>query len=81
MDYYFYCLKSDPEIAQEINRVSIPVEAMVTSCCWERICEARANNPHQVNEAAWSQLNQVRGRGFSNGYSYRRVPCARLSRE
>jgi hypothetical protein len=56
-----YCGRSDTDILRDIIRGCIPEDALVSGCCWQRICEVRGRNFNQVDAETWREICKERG--------------------
>ena len=60
-----YCHSNDGAILSDIVEGRIPEIALVTSCCWKRICQVRGRNFSLVPEDTWEELCRFRGYLFA----------------
>lgn len=49
------------EILADLQRSSLPAEALVRTCCWKVICRLRGSHPHLVDDESWRDICRVRG--------------------
>ena len=52
---------SEEEILADLQRCSLPPEALTRNCCWSEICRLRGLNPHIVDEQSWREICATRG--------------------
>jgi IS30 family transposase len=60
-----YCHSNDGAILSDIVEGRIPEIALVTSCCWKRICQVRGRNFSLVPEDTWEELCRFRSYLFA----------------
>ncbi len=48
-----YCDKSEIEIRDDLERGSVPDEALVRSCCWSKICTVQGS---VLNDETWEEV-------------------------
>jgi hypothetical protein len=56
-----YCHSNDGAILSDLIQGRIPEIALVTSCCWKRVCQVRGRNFNLVSEDTWEELCRFRG--------------------
>lgn len=63
-----YCQLSDEMILDDLKRGSPPEDALVRTCCWQRICRVRGRNFNLVEAETWQEICSYRGylRGREN---------------
>ncbi len=56
-----YCQTEEAAVLDDIARLSVPEDALVSPCCWSYICEVRGRNPESVDGQSWRELCKQRG--------------------
>jgi hypothetical protein len=56
-----YCDKSDREILEDIQNITIPSDALLRDCCWSRICQVRGRYFNLVDSEEWQEICTKRG--------------------
>jgi hypothetical protein len=59
-----YCNQSDDVILDDIIRGGVPDEALVSGCCWRRICQVRGRNFNSISADTWGEICRKRGYVF-----------------
>ncbi len=60
-----YCENPDEAILHDIEDDAVPIDALTSDCCWERICEVRGRNRKRVSARRWAEICGTRGDAFA----------------
>lgn len=52
---------SEEELLADLQRCSLPSEALTRGCCWSEVCRLRGLNSHLVDEQSWRDICATRG--------------------
>lgn len=59
-----YCNSGEARILRDLQRGSVPGDALVRPCCWRTICQVRGRNYAAIDAADWNEICRQRGYEF-----------------
>jgi hypothetical protein len=60
-----YCEQSEDDILVDILVREIPDIALVSDCCWRKICRVRGRYFRDVPDERWTEICRKRGYAFA----------------